>query len=222
MRLGSIYQRIIKNQNGVVMNKVLIISPHPDDEVLGCFSFLEDSIVSYITTAHPLCKKGENEAEMLKLAERMKFQPIISPYKESVNILPKIAFTVLITYLESLIDTQSPHTVLIPNPSYNQDHRAVYDAALTAMRHHDTNHFVKRILLYEEPETWDTMRKPEPFKANYFRSIDIDAKLKAVKVYQSQLRGHRSLDYIQAIAKVRGQQANVDYAEAFEVVRWVE
>lgn len=205
------------------MNKVLIIAPHPDDEVLGCFSFLEGANVIYMTTFHPNFPHGDNVKEMERLSMKLRFDTIISPsFEESVNTLDAHSSPHIIGYIEEMITTLLPCTVLLPNPSYNQDHRTVYDCALTAMRHHDTNHFVKRILLYEQPETWDTMRKPDPFKANYFRPINIDKKLEAVQFYKSQLRGHRSPNYIMAIAKVRGQQANLDYAEAFEVVRWVE
>lgn len=211
-------------QNGEDMNKVMIIAPHPDDEVLGCYSFLNEyTDVVYVTTLHPLYRDRINSVEAAKLAEAIGFRDAKLPeFTEDTNNLDSIRTDNIIHEFEVLINQLKPHTVLIPNPSYNQDHRVVYDAALTAMRHHDTNHYVKRVLLYEQPETWDTMRKPEPFKANYFRPIDIEAKLDAVSVYQSQLRGHRSLEYIKAIAKVRGQQANVDFAEAFEVVRWVE
>lgn len=206
------------------MPETLIIAPHPDDEVLGCFSFLNDkAMVIYVTTEHPLFPNEDNILECTELFVKYNHGVcVLNGYKDKTNKIDSKPIVDLIHQFERYIYAYKPHTVLIPNPSYNQDHRTVYDAALTAMRHHDTNHFVKRILLYEEPETWDTLRKPEPFKANYFVPINIQDKLDAIKVYKSQLRGHRSLDYIEAIAKVRGQQSNNDYAEAFEVVRWCE
>ena len=42
------------------------------------------------------------------------------------------------------------------------------------------------------------------------------------KIYKTQLRDHRSVDFIKAIAKVRGGQSDYEYAEAFEVLRWVD
>lgn len=201
----------------------LIIAPHPDDEVLGCFSFLKFANVYYLTTRHPLFPDGDNIKEMDLLNDRFDVNRFVSRISTShTNRLDNLSISVIIDNLESMINEIKPDTVLIPNPSYNQDHRVIYDAALTATRHHDRNHFVKRILLYEQPETWDTMRKPAPFQANYFRKIDVLAKIDAIKTYKSQIREHRSCDYIKAIAEIRGQQANVDYAEAFEVVRWVE
>jgi hypothetical protein len=41
-------------------------------------------------------------------------------------------------------------------------------------------------------------------------------------IYASQVRRHRSDEHLMAIARIRGMQADVDDAEAFEVLRWVE
>lgn len=202
----------------------LIISPHLDDEVLGCASFLDkDAIVVYVTQFHPLFPHGENIKENKILVKSMGIKALyIDEAMNLTNELELLLINKLINHFESIINPLKPDTVLIPNPSYNQDHRIVYDAALTAMRPHDRNHFVKRVLLYEQPETWGTLRKPEPFNPTYFRHLDIENKLRLISYYQTQARGHRRDDYIISIAKVRGMQANLDYAEAFEVARWVE
>ena len=76
--------------------------------------------------------------------------------------------------------------------------------------------------MYEQPETFGTLRKVEPFRALYYRPLDMEFKIEAVKKYQSQIRGHRSEEHIRTIARVRGMQSNMEYAEAFEIVRWIE
>ena len=128
-----------------------------------------------------------------------------------------------------LIDTISDEinrgkfdTLIIPNASYNQDHRAAHEASLTAVRPHDTNHFVKRVLLFEEPESFGTLRHGQRFYPNYFRPVNIDDKIRLIKMYKSQLREHRSLDFIKAIATLRGEQICEPYAEAFDILRWTE
>lgn len=205
---------------------ILIIAPHPDDEVYGCSSILADKkkalMVVYVTLMHPLFPGGENIREQEKLAETIGFEPIILPSHKQTNMLDKSGQAYLISNLECIFNECRPWTVLVPCPSYNQDHRVVYDAALTAMRPHDRNHFVKSVLLYEQPETWGSLRSPLPFEPNYYKELDLNFKLKLMNIYKSQMRGHRTPQHIEAIARSRGMQANMDCAEAFEVVRWIE
>ena len=115
--------------------------------------------------------------------------------------------------------------VLIPYPSYNQDHRAVYDAALVALRHHDTNHFVKKVLVFEQPHSflWDYNHNISgSFKPNYYKKLDIENKIESYKLLESQVRGHRSPEILRTLAKLRGMQSGFDYAEAFQIIRWID
>ncbi len=208
------------------LGKVLIIAPHPDDEVLGCASFLIDMpervTVAYVTFYHPSYPDLDNVAERRALGVACGYSVIQMRFGRLTNQLDLPGQNSLIGELTRLVDEEKPRTVLIPAPSYNQDHRAVYDAALTAMRPHDRNFFVKHILLYEQPETFGTMRKPAPFNPTYFRYVDPEVKQRLYEYYQTQQRGHRSEEHLAAIATVRGMQVNSQNAEAFEVVRWTE
>ncbi len=205
------------------MRPVLIVSPHLDDEVYGCTTFLKDgAAVLYCTKAHPGFPRGEPVQESKTLCEDLSLDVYWGPSSWTTNHLDDLPLASIIDYFERVINGLKPDTLLVPAPSYNQDHRAVLDAALTAVRPHDENHFVKRVLLYEQPETFGTLRRPIPFIPTYFRPLDIEFKEKLYTVYGSQIRGHRTFDQIEAIARVRGMQANVTYAEAFEVLRWVE
>jgi len=207
-------------------DKTIIVAPHPDDEVYGCSSFLigdpKHLTVVYVTQDHPLFPGGQNLEENSKLVGEIGFTPIYMRHSKRANILDRVSQSDLIWDFEILFNEQKPDTVLLPAPSYNQDHRAVYDAALTAMRPHDRNWYVNRILVYEQPETFGTLRKPDPFRANYYRPLDIDRKIAIMAIYQTQLRGHRTPEHVRAIGLLRGMQANMEYAEAFEVLRWIE
>lgn len=203
---------------------MLILSPHLDDEVYGCSSFLKEKglKVFYFTTLHPLCPNDENIRDNKKLVTSLGFKALYSKWGDMTNELEAIGLDIIINSLESLINEHKPDTVLIPAPSYNQDHRIVYDASLTALRPHFSNHFVKKILVYEQPETFGTMREPEPIRPTYFRELDITFKLAMMEIYKSMNRSHRSFEHIEAIARLRGMQSNMDYAEAFEVLRWID
>jgi LmbE family N-acetylglucosaminyl deacetylase len=50
----------------------------------------------------------------------------------------------------------------------------------------------------------------------------IQTKLKSVKCYRSQLgKKYANEDFIKGLARTRGVQCGMDYAETFEVIRWV-
>ena len=206
-------------------NRTLIISPHLDDEVLGCSSFLQtggrDITILYGTTRRNF---ADFELVLEENRNLIEFLDCKSRFLEFtvVNHLDRLPIAELIKDFEEILDEEKPDTVLLANPSYNQDHRAIYEAMLTALRPHDRIHFAKRVLLYEQPETFGTLRKVAPFQPTYYRPLDMDFKIRAMGFYRSQIRGHRSFEHLTAIARLRGMQANIEYAEAFEIARWVK
>lgn len=206
-------------------NKVLIFSTHMDDEILSCASFLQvdlDNVtIFYHNNVHPVVGGKVIQEENEKLISFLGCSKILSNIR-AVNRLDTIATDDLINEYEDVVMVVKPDTVVLPFPSYNQDHRAVYIAALTVLRPHDKVHFIKRVLLSEQPETFGVIERNSLFKPVYYRKLDFKRKVKLNEFYQSQLRGHRSLDFIESIAKVRGNQSCYEYAEAFEVLRWVE
>ena len=63
----------------------------------------------------------------------------------------------MIDQYEEAVNKYKLKVALIPYPLITKDHRAVYDASLVALRHHDKNHFTKKILVSEQPHSyiWD-------------------------------------------------------------------
>lgn len=204
--------------------KILIISPHPDDEVLGCGGIIakygKKVHVHYVTCHHPLVDPDVYTAEVHKLHEYTKCAYSFNSYVEHTNKLHTVPIVYLIGEFERLLSKVKPDSVFVCFPSYNQDHRVVYDALLTAVRPHDRNWVPKNVFVYEQPETLHTNRiGSEPFKPVLFTEIDIKEKIKLYKFYESQVRGHRSPDALEAIAKLRGSFIGKPYAEAFDCVR---
>jgi LmbE family N-acetylglucosaminyl deacetylase len=138
-------------------------------------------------------------------------------FSSRVNMFAEGEF---IAIFEGLINRLKPERVYIPHPGYNQDHRAIYDAAFVALRPHDKNYFVPKVLVYEAVH--DVLWSPASMKLNYFTRIDIEKKITAYELHVSQVRSFRSSEMLRRIAKLRGDMAHVDYAEGFEILRWVE
>jgi LmbE family N-acetylglucosaminyl deacetylase len=200
--------------------KKLIIAPHIDDEVLGCGGVIDnDTFVLYCGVEDRSYVSAEKRLEeMKKVNELLGFK-----FKLLKNVVNNYKVIDLIPEFEKIINEQKPDKIYIPHPSYNQDHRAVYEAALTALRPHDTVFFVKKVLVYEQPHVffWDHNNDVN-FKPSYFISIDIDKKLKAYDLLKSQVRSFRSPEHVKALAILRGGQCNCKYAEAFQILRWVD
>jgi len=197
--------------------ETLVFSPHIDDEVLGCFSWLQES--THVLFAgledRPTIPKTTRIAEITAASERLGFS-----WNVLNNTVNQYKCDALIAPFEAAINQYKPIRVLIPEPSYNQDHRAVYDASIVATRPHDTNWFVQEVLIFEQPHSvmWRHAAQPEP---NYFVEISIEDKLSAYALYASQVRGHRSPATVSALAQLRGAQINAASAEAFFAKRVV-
>ncbi len=208
------------------MKKALILSPHMDDEVLGCSSFLLDpelqTFVLYQNNTHATVSSVTLERENKKMISILpKCGGGVSEISR-LNELDQVPILEFVNEYETWFNSFKPDYLVIPFPSYNQDHRVLYEAALTACRPHDTNFFVPKVLLYEEPDVFGTMRKVETFRPTYFRKLDIAGKLVLYSCYESQVRGHRDFEMLKAMSRLRGSQCNFEEAEAFEVLRWIE
>jgi LmbE family N-acetylglucosaminyl deacetylase len=206
--------------------KRLIIAPHIDDEILGCFSSIDlDTFILYCgmdesKIKFDWVKQRPNSDTRLKELQAVQEEMLFS-YEILNNEVNNYVIQNLIPEFERVINQVKPDELYIPVPSYNQDHRVVYEAALTALRPHDVNFFVKRVLVYEQiQDLWN--HNYHSFNPTFFRTLDIDKKIKMYNLMQSQVRAFRNNNMLQTLAELRGIQANVKYAEAFEVLRWIE
>jgi LmbE family N-acetylglucosaminyl deacetylase len=208
----------------------LIISPHVDDEILGCGGILGKDCFAYycgideskwndmskIVDAEHRIPVEERFRELQAVSDFLGFK-FECNFDSAVNMFTEREF---IPTFEELINRIKPEKVYIPHPGYNQDHRRIFEAAFTALRPHDKNFFVKKVLVYEAPH--DVLWTYEEMKLNYFVPIDIEKKIQAYLLHKSQVRSYRSSDMLRRIAKLRGDMSNCEYAEAFQILRWVD
>jgi LmbE family N-acetylglucosaminyl deacetylase len=219
---------------------ILVIAPHPDDEVLGCGGTIRrmahegrQVTIAIVTIGTPLFPseqvervRGEADraAELLGAAELLFLDLPVT----TLHLIPRHQLNATFC---GLIERTRPQTVFLPFPGdRHEDHRQTFDAALVAMRPDGRRHRVDRILCYETvSETHWAAAGIEPvFDPNCF--IDVTAtladKLAAMRAYASQLEDGipaRSLEAIEALARFRGSVVGMGAAEAFVSVRelWV-
>jgi len=217
--------------------KVLVIAPHMDDEVLGCGGAIvrhlqagDDVAVCVVANraySHryeaPLIEReksacrtaqevlGYNDLFFLGLPDEQLDQSQIK----------------LIVPLEEIVARVHPAIAYLPHQGdLNQDHRAVFQAALVACRPHGSP--VKIIRVYEVPSSTDQVpaQGAWPFLPNYYVDLSgvLDLKIQALNCYETESRPFphpRSREGLIALSRKRGMEVGLEAAEAFMVLREV-
>lgn len=213
--------------------KVLIIAPHPDDEILGCGGIIDKykkrrHKVSLCIVTCPYTPDWSEEYIATKKNEIEKAKNIIGIDTIYFLDFPTVKLDTIPQKeindaLSGVVREVSPEIVYIPHKGdLNKDHRTVFEAALVALR--PTNNKIRRILSYETLSETEWGQAIEPFIPNVYVDIseNIKQKCDAMNAYQSEMRQAphpRSVDIIIANAKKRGSEICVPFAEAFVLIR---
>ena len=221
--------------------KVLVVSPHPDDEVLGVGGTIarlasegNDVTIAIVTKGwEPLFPASQVErvrAEASAASEVLgaKSLRFMDMPVTKLNTIPKHQLN---KEFERLVNEEKPEFIFLPFcGDRHEDHRQVFDACMVALRPSPGLNHVKRILCYETvSETHWSAPFVEPcFQPQLWVDISnqLPTKLEAMRTYSSQLRQEpdaRSLEAISALARLRGSMVGMPAAECFVVVRecWV-
>jgi len=205
------------------MERILVLAPHPDDGELGCGGALarfaeegKDVYYAYFSLCEESVPEGFREdilATEVKTATRVlgieenKIIPHHYPVRRFCDFRQSV--------LEALLKLRSdvaPDLVLLPcSDDMHQDHATVFREGIRAFKH-------SSILGYELP--WNQ----KDFASTGFVTLEyrhVAQKIEAIKQYESQSsRDYATNDFLSGLARVRGVQAGIEFAEAFEVVRW--
>ena len=224
--------------------RLLVIAPHPDDEILGCGGLIPKvkkaggEVHVLIMTVGSIAQYGGNSdtkirtRELEKVAKFLKFNSyhLALPGEKYHLLLDRVPKKDLIRIIESgeKVSLSATKPTMVCTPflhSTNQDHVAVAEAAFTACRPVEgkTKPIPKIVLSYEQPETaWTRVE----FHPNFFVDIseELKTKIDALKLYSSQVREEphpRSAENLIRMAELRGREVGMKAAEAFECHRFV-
>jgi N-acetylglucosamine malate deacetylase 1 len=220
--------------------KVLAISPHPDDETLGCGGTLlrhraEGDEIHWIvaTEAHGPAWTQESldrkafEVEKVGKAFGMSSVRKLGLSTTQLDVTPRAD---IIGKFRTAIEAVSPHVVyLVHIGDMHTDHHVIFSSTLTVLKT-----FYMRTLGVQRILSWETLSSTEaapqnPMRAfipTVYRDITpyIDRKIEIMGMYESEAQPEpmpRSASAIRALARYRGASIGTEYAEAFMLVREV-
>lgn len=221
------------------MKKVLVIAPHPDDEVLGCGGIIAKNInennevyVCVVTKGvEPLFSEEDEASDRRQCLEVHKYLGI----KDTFFLdLPAAMLSGVPTYqlngkIAEAINAVKPDELYIPfKGDMHLDHKLIADACMVACRPRSDKP-IKKVYAYETlSETgWDTPTPENTFIPNVYVDISeyLDTKVKAMEKYSNQIMEYpspRSAEGIKALAMYRGSTVNKKYAESFMLIREID
>ena len=221
---------------------LLVFAPHPDDEVLGCGGTMaryaergDDITVCIVTSGQPpvfdddvikengwphtLYPEIKKSHQLLNVKETVFLQ---CPAADLESV-PRYRLNALIS---EVVQKAQPEIVFVPHfGDMQKDHALVSEAVMVAVRPKGSS-IVRKVYAYETlSETeWNIPHVSNAFLPNTFVEIttQLQKKLSAMECYQSQLSpfpNPRSLEAVEALAKLRGSNMGGNAAEAFTLIR---
>jgi N-acetylglucosamine malate deacetylase 1 len=207
------------------IKKVLILAPHPDDTEFGLGGTLV-KLLEMGTEVHlavfSLCEKstpagfekGVIEKEFFEASEFLGLNlDNLHVFDYEVRDFPAHRQEILEDMIR-LRNRLNPDLVFLPSSSdIHQDHNTIYNEGVRAFKHFN-------MLGYEMP--WNNFG----FKSYVFVNLtreQVEKKMKALEIYKSQAsRAYSSTEFVESLAKVRAIQIGKEFAESFELIRFIQ
>jgi LmbE family N-acetylglucosaminyl deacetylase len=221
---------------------ILVISAHPDDEVLGCGGTIarlsqhgypvDIAILGEGVTSRYKTREETPGDEVIRIREQAHQVSILlgarnlRMFQLPDNRFDTVPLIDIVRLIEDLLGDIQPGVIYTHHPGdLNVDHSLTFRATITAARPLSGGP-VRSIYTYEVPSSteWSFHPCTPAMKPNVFVNIEetLDTKIRALQVYESEVRTFphpRSPEALKAIAHRWGSVAGIQAAEAFELVR---
>ncbi len=219
---------------------VIVISAHPDDEVLGAGGTILKHIdrgdeVYWLITTNISTEQGfskervESRQREIRDVEKLLGIKATFSLNYPTMMLSSSSIIKMVPEISAIFNKVEPAIIYCLNRSdAHSDHRITFDAVLACTKSFRYP-YIKKVLMYEcLSETEFAPALPEKvFLPNYYVDISkyMDKKIEVMKIYASELGEHpfpRSIENIKAIATYRGASVGVKYAEAFQLIKFID
>ena len=215
--------------------KIIIVTPHPDDETLGCGG----TLLKYKKENHDLywlivTGMGDSFTKDRKLKRQKEIDTVANIYdfKEVFQLdfpaaeLDCIPMGDIVGRISQVFSKVMPQIVFTPYPGdIHSDHKVVFDATMSC-----TKWFrypsVERVLAYETLSETDFSIDPDAngFRPNVYINIGgfLEEKIKIMNIYASEISAFpfpRSEKAIKSLAYLRGAASGYEEAEAFMLLK---
>jgi LmbE family N-acetylglucosaminyl deacetylase len=227
----------------------MVVAAHPDDEILGCGATVH-KLVGQHWDAHLVILTGGvggRAASAQGTSDQVRGQQLglrgetqqaaavigfakIDTFEFPDNRMDTVSRMDLVHAIRPIIERERPDLVLTHHPGdYNWDHTLTFDAVMMAARCNPPEFSPGEIRTFEVLSSTERAWQ-EPARAffpNHYVDVhaSMDAKKLAMSYYRSECRPYphpRSVEAIEYLARRRGNECGLLYAEAFHSVRKVE
>lgn len=218
--------------------RVLVVSPHPDDETLGAGGTLiklkkQGHQIYWLNITDMNSEDGWDEQKIeygqQQIRDICKFYSFDGFYNLRLPPakLKGIDEGTIISNVKQVYDEIKPEWLILPGQyDAHSDHHVTYNCCMAAAKTFRAP-YIKRITTMEILSETDYGFQSEKFCPNLFIDITetLEEKINAMKIYDTEIDEvpfPRSLDNIKSLASMRGGSCACKYAEAFCIIKQIE
>jgi LmbE family N-acetylglucosaminyl deacetylase len=208
--------------------RVLVLSPHPDDEAIGCGGTLRGHVLAGDEVRVLFLTSGEQGGHGTPPDETLQIREAEAHAAAKILGLGRIEFwhqpdgrlkanAELIARLQKLIKSWRPQWIYVTHSGeMHPDHRAAARLVRRSLAAADNGRVIPIVRMYE---VWTPLQRMDEVVDI---AAEMETKLAAVRSYASQCRVLRFDDAVLGLNRYRGEMhcwPGGDYAEIFEWMR---
>ena len=215
---------------------ILIIAPHPDDEILGLGGAIsklssQGHKVTILTVSGHLPPLYKEEVFEEHKSQAIQAHKIVGAYASIFLEIPATfvkdqTIAELNGKIYEVLKNTQPKIVFLPFPDRHIDHQVIFESCMVVIRPLHDGKCIELAASYEVlSEThWNAPAIEPVFNPTITIDISdhIENKLSALSCFKDEIMpfpGPRSIEAVEALAKFRGTQAGFAYGESLQLIR---